>query len=155
MAKYAVTVRRVVREDAVVEVEAESPADAREKATLEAPDSNDWECYDCEYHSDDSDVKPLEPAKTLTLYSIDIKLAATAYIKAENEEDAKRILLEEIGTAGSFGVDDIRNVVQDYRLNDPSLSTFSLSPAMTYHGTWDGEFDFDVAAKNVPPGGEV
>ena len=53
--KYEINVRRIVREDTVVVVEAGSAKEAVEKAKLEAQDKDakDWECYDCEYWTDD------------------------------------------------------------------------------------------------------
>ncbi len=57
MPKYKVTVRRIVREDTVVEVEAATPDAAREKAKdVASPYGDEWDCYDCEYWIDDGDV---------------------------------------------------------------------------------------------------
>lgn len=88
----------------------------------------------------------------MKLFSINVKLAATAYIKAESEGEAKRILLERIGTEPGFdGEDDIRDAIEDDQFQAPELSGFSLSPAMTYHGVWDEDYEFELAAEDVPP----
>lgn len=53
--KFAVTVRRIVREDTVIEVEADSVESANAKADAEASSvpAEQWDCYDCKYWRDD------------------------------------------------------------------------------------------------------
>ena len=58
MPKYRVTVRRIVREDTVIEVEAETPRAADWAAHVQASDvpPEKWDCYDCEYWSDEDAI---------------------------------------------------------------------------------------------------
>lgn len=51
MKTYKVLVRRIVREDTVVTVKADSQKMAADFALNEAKilDPKDWDCYDCEY----------------------------------------------------------------------------------------------------------
>ena len=88
----------------------------------------------------------------MKLYSINVKVVATAYIKAESEEEAKRIFLERCGDGSTplFGSDDIRDLIEDDQFQAPELSGFSFSPAMTFYGPVDGEFDFELQSDDVP-----
>ena len=54
MEKFKITVRRIVREDTEIEVEAESRDAARTAAELEATSvpQDKWDTYDCEYWSE-------------------------------------------------------------------------------------------------------
>jgi hypothetical protein len=56
--KYEVIVRRIVREDITIRLEATSIKNATDLAMDEAlvrlP--SEWECYDCEYFADEDDV---------------------------------------------------------------------------------------------------
>lgn len=63
--KFEVVVRRIVREDTVVVVEAENEKDAIEKAKLDATSvvPEKWDCYDCEYWTDTEAASRLEEAK--------------------------------------------------------------------------------------------
>lgn len=58
MNTYKVMVRRILREDTVITVKADSPKMAAEIATGEATSlpQQEWECYDCEYICDGSDA---------------------------------------------------------------------------------------------------
>jgi hypothetical protein len=51
MPKFQITVRRIIREDISIEVEAEDRDAAREQAQLKATSRppEQWEIYDCEY----------------------------------------------------------------------------------------------------------
>jgi len=76
----------------------------------------------------------------MNVYSVTIKIAATAYIKAETEADALRKAgaLENCGLelpTGDMGDADICGLAYD----DPELPEISLSPAMTMHGAWSGD----------------
>jgi len=69
------------------------------------------------------------------LYSIDIKLYATAYIKADTEKEALKI-------ARSLKMDgielredhDAEMPISGQQFDDPDLPDISLSPAMTIYG---------------------
>jgi len=69
--------------------------------------------------------------KAMNLYSIDITLAATAYIKAETVEEAAANL-------GILHMDclDVNDTswFSDAMLGSPDLPEISLSPAMTIYG---------------------
>ena len=56
--KYEVQIRRIVREDTLIMVDAANEAEALEKAKSEATNvpAENWECYDCEYWNDDDAV---------------------------------------------------------------------------------------------------
>lgn len=49
---FAITVRRIVREDIVMMVDAQSEEEAKQQAMNQAPNEQDWDCYDCEYFID-------------------------------------------------------------------------------------------------------
>jgi len=60
--KYSVIVRRIVREDTSIEVEADSKEAAQEKAMSLATsvEPEKWDCYDCEYWRDDADIEEIK-----------------------------------------------------------------------------------------------
>lgn len=61
MDKFRVTVRRIIREDVEIEVEADNAEAAIEAAKIDATSVplEKWDCYDCEYHADESDAKAI------------------------------------------------------------------------------------------------
>lgn len=78
----------------------------------------------------------------MAIYSIDIKLCATAYIRASSAEEARNILKQHIGeTEGIEGEDDVRDIVDDSRFDGPNIPEFSISPAVTYYGPWSDNID--------------
>lgn len=81
----------------------------------------------------------------MKLYSINVKICATAYIKAETEEDALAILNENVGdgTTMNFGEDDIRGVIDGSRFST-DMEDFSLSPAITYYGPFGSDEAIDL-----------
>lgn len=85
----------------------------------------------------------------MNLYSIDIKIAATVYIKAETKKAAL--------TKAKTLVHDEIEVIEDptselpivgYRFDSEDLPEISLSPAMTLRGPW-GRAVW-LAEENVP-----
>jgi len=61
MTKYRVNVRRIVREDIDIEVEAENEEAAKiEAQALSTGPEKNWDVYDCEYWFDDDAVKTVE-----------------------------------------------------------------------------------------------
>lgn len=81
----------------------------------------------------------------MTIYTIDLKVAATAYIRAESPEAALQIAKEQFPLRVlSFG--DDRQQVGEFA-EEPLIMTgepingdlpdISLSPLMTVHGPWD------------------
>lgn len=74
----------------------------------------------------------------MPVYQIDMQLCATAYVRAENAVDARKIA--EAMTGGSPAILDSGGDVEvsGLRFDDPDLPRASLSPAMTIHGVWPG-----------------
>ena len=80
----------------------------------------------------------------MRVFSADVKLYATAYIKAETEEKAKALFLEHFGTqAKSENIEDVREIVDGSKLDDEDLPEVSLSPCMTAYGTGGEDLSFD------------
>ena len=70
----------------------------------------------------------------MPLYSIDVKLYATAYIRARSADEALKIArgLKDSSPAILDHEGDV--LVSGARFSDPELPDVSLSPAMTIHG---------------------
>ena len=72
----------------------------------------------------------------MAVYSIEVKLCATAYVRAKSAADALR---QAVALAGKSPI--ILNAegevpVSGLPFADEDLPTVSLSPAMTIHGIW-------------------
>jgi hypothetical protein len=78
----------------------------------------------------------------MAVYSIDLKVAATAYVKADTKEQAIAALKEEIG---KHGTDFSDFEISGLPLDSEDLPDISLSPAMTVWGPWGEWFDMDEA----------
>jgi hypothetical protein len=72
----------------------------------------------------------------MPLYAIDIKINATAYVKADSPEQAidkaKPYFKNKDLDVGTRAESDVR--ICDLRFDDPKLPEISLSPAMTIKG---------------------
>lgn len=68
----------------------------------------------------------------MKVYSVDIKLAATVYVRADNAKEARRMASNFSKNCFEFRGEDISSLEFD----DPRLPDVSLSPAMTGHGIW-------------------
>lgn len=81
------------------------------------------------------------------LYRIEVKLCATAYIKADSAESAKKAAKNLNGawivTDNSEEEGDV--AVCGLPFNHPRLPDTSLSPAMTCYGPWDEETEPEQA----------
>jgi hypothetical protein len=90
----------------------------------------------------------------VNVYSIDIKICATAYIKAETEEQAmeiaKREFVENSGMELPDNLDWLEMPITGMDYDSPDLPAVSLSPAMTFHGLFDETTTPDIAAEDVP-----
>lgn len=78
----------------------------------------------------------------MNLYSIDIKICATAYIKAESEEEAMKIAKEQLADTGMElpdNLDWLELPITGKEFDSPDLPDVSLSPAMTLYGPWRGD----------------
>lgn len=78
----------------------------------------------------------------MTIYSIDLKVAATAYIRANSKEEAIQAIKDEIG---KYGTDLIDFETSERKFDDPELPDISLSPAMTVWGPWGDWNDMELA----------
>jgi hypothetical protein len=77
----------------------------------------------------------------MNVYSIDVMIAATAYIKADSPEEAMakvaaHLVNQEMVVAQYA---DGTGIISGRRFSDPALPDVSLSPAMTIHGPWEGQ----------------
>lgn len=77
----------------------------------------------------------------MPIYSIDLKVAATAYVRANSKQEAIDALRDEIGNF--CDLDDFE--ISDLAFNNPELPDISLSPAMTVHGPWGHWANMDEA----------
>lgn len=77
------------------------------------------------------------------IFTVDVQIAGTAYIKAESREEADRKLAEFILTdAASPELRDDGETVSGLGLESPELPEVSLSPAVTVIGVYPGaEFE--------------
>lgn len=74
----------------------------------------------------------------MKLYSIDVRVYATAYIRAESEEEARA---KADALRGAFVFTDGSDPgveISGLQYDDPELPEVSLSPAMTIHGADEG-----------------
>jgi hypothetical protein len=80
----------------------------------------------------------------VNLYSIDIKVVATAYVKANSEEEArekaKGLHMDGLEVSGD-------PLISERRYDDPELPEISLSPAMTIYEPLD---HIELAHENIP-----
>jgi len=84
----------------------------------------------------------------MNLYSIEVKVCATVYVKANSEAEAMARLKAE----GNCWDLDASMDVSELEFNNPALPEISVSPAMTCYGPWndDGTDGVDVAEENIP-----
>jgi hypothetical protein len=81
------------------------------------------------------------------LYSIEVKLCATAYIKAKNQEEASKLLREHFGQENNGQMVEVDDMTSDQDYEDPDLPAVSVSPVMTGYGAFSKPEDFDIAAE--------
>lgn len=86
----------------------------------------------------------------MNVYSIDIKIVATAYVKAESEEAAKAVFEANLseGNGGELPEGEAAIPVSGLAYDNPALPEWSISPAVTFYGA-DGEVDFDLVVEGV------
>lgn len=74
----------------------------------------------------------------MNIYSIDVQVCATAYIRANNEKEARKVA-EGLQDSSPDILDAGGDVeVSGLAFDNPDLPDVSLSPAMTIHGVWPG-----------------
>ena len=78
----------------------------------------------------------------MSIYQIDLKVAATAYIRANSKEEAIQALKDEIG---KHGTDIIDFETSERKFDDPELPDISLSTAMTVLGPFGPWSDMELA----------
>lgn len=132
-------------------VEAASAEEALEKTTQwPHRDECEWRPTGNVVEFDHSDVFPdeiteLDPAgdpdhEELGVYQIDLKVAATAYIKANSPREARKIAEEHFKNAVLTlpGGDNGEIEVSECQFDDPDLPDVSISPVMTINGPYEG-----------------
>ena len=77
----------------------------------------------------------------MKVYMIELKLAATAYVRAKSKEEAIVALQDEIGK----GCDYSEVEVSDAPLDSLDLPDISLSPVMTVIGPYESWDDMELA----------
>lgn len=87
----------------------------------------------------------------MKIWNCDIKICATAYVRAESEDEARALIDEHFGE-GEMGIlpsgDGGAVTVSGLWFDAPNLPDVSISPAVTFYGPWadeDGTADVDIA----------
>lgn len=78
----------------------------------------------------------------MTIYSIDLKVAATAYVRANSKQEAIKALMDKIS---DFYTDVSDFEISGLPFDDPDLPAISLSPAMTVIGPFGPWSDMELA----------
>lgn len=89
----------------------------------------------------------------MNVYSVEIRLCATAYIKATSPGAAVVKAIAEYGTPALSGKGvevGTSDDVSDLAFHDPDLPEVSLSPAMTAYGLWDAADKPELQEEDVP-----
>ncbi len=74
----------------------------------------------------------------MAVWSVDVKITATAYIRAETQEEALKLAKELEGDGLELFEQDGDLPISGKQYDDPDLPDVSLSPAMTVHGPEEG-----------------
>lgn len=86
----------------------------------------------------------------MNVYGVEIKICATAYVKARSEAEAIEEVRKLDGTFLELQEDDGNDPpISNRRYDDPSLPDISISPAMTVYGPWDQDATAEVVAEDV------
>jgi hypothetical protein len=75
----------------------------------------------------------------MPIYSQDIRLCATAYVRAESAEEAARLISEHFGEGETAELPTGQGLYVDVsgaRFDVPSLPDVSISPAVSFYGPW-------------------
>lgn len=84
----------------------------------------------------------------MNLYSIEMKICATAYIKAKSADEAIEIAKSLANLCPDIADHSGDVPISGGALSDPCLPDVSLSPAMTIHGPWGKHVE--LIAENIP-----
>lgn len=72
----------------------------------------------------------------MSLYRVEVKICATAYVKANNPTEAIKKATALSGSSPDILDSGGEVPVSGAKFDDPALPEISLSPAMTIHGVW-------------------
>lgn len=71
------------------------------------------------------------------VYSCDIRIAGTVYVRAKTLKQAKELIAAIYGNALHVSEGEYEDVIiSGARLDDPELPEISLSPCFTVHNPW-------------------
>ncbi len=76
----------------------------------------------------------------MPLYRCDVQIAGTAYIRADTVQEATRMAKRLKDRSPQIEDSDGDVPISGLAYDNPDLPDLSLSPAMTIHGIWPGEF---------------
>jgi hypothetical protein len=83
------------------------------------------------------------------LYAVEMKVCATAYIKANNRAEALDIARTLADESPNL-LDHEGNIeFSSEQFDSPALPDVSLSPAMTIHGPWTRNRSIDLIERNI------
>lgn len=86
----------------------------------------------------------------MNVYSVEIKICGTVYVKARSEAEA----IEEVRKLDGAGIelaedDGLELPITGKNYDDPDLPDVSMSPAMTVYGPWEAEPSVEVVCEGV------
>lgn len=84
----------------------------------------------------------------MNLYSVQLTINATAYIKAESAQEALEIARDEYA---SETTEDVGGYCSELEYDNPELPDVSLSPAMTFGDKIEAA-DVELAEEDIPEG---
>lgn len=105
-------------------------------------------CFDCdgECRIEDREIG----ATGVNLYAIEIKVCATAYVKAKSAAEARDIARERFAPdQGGLHVHADADIISGLDYDDPDLPDISVSPEMTFHGMWSERETVDLVEGDV------
>jgi hypothetical protein len=79
----------------------------------------------------------------MPVYRVDVMICATAYIKADSEQEARKKLAAIDGTTDATHPDS-ELPISGEQFDSPDLPEVSISPALTLRGPANGVIAFDV-----------
>lgn len=87
----------------------------------------------------------------MNLYTIELKICATAYIKAGNADEALTMAKDLVGDGIELTPDEYAELpISGKRFDDEDLPEISLSPAMTIDSLWNPEGDVTLSEEDLP-----
>lgn len=83
----------------------------------------------------------------MKIYCTEVKLCATAYIMAENEEEARKIAEQNFGEGNDEELPEGEGIeisVSSMPFAHPDFPTVSIAPGVTFYGAFDGTWNMDL-----------